>query len=95
MESLGQLCDALTLKGNGISSVDNFPMENPLLVIEFDFADVALVFHHGVTPASVRSRPVDSTEHLPESVCVCDQHSRIRHLSIVRERKCEKSEMSE
>jgi hypothetical protein len=48
-------------------------VEDPRFVVEFNFADIPFVFHHGVTPASVRNRRMDLTAPLSVSFCGCGQ----------------------
>src|SRR5437870_689924 len=68
-ECLLQLRDGGTLKRNHIPSVDDFAVENSGLVVVLDPPNVTLVFHHGVTPASVRNRRIERKAPLSVSFC--------------------------
>src|SRR5437899_212536 len=58
-ECLFQLRYRGALEGNDIPSVDDFAVEDSGLVIVLDTSNVSLVFHHGVTPASVENRRIE------------------------------------
>src|SRR5947209_674558 len=64
-----QFGNGLTLERNHIPSVDDFTVENADRVVVFDAPNVALVFHHGVTPASVRNRRME--RKAPFSISFC------------------------
>jgi hypothetical protein len=49
-----QFADGRALEADDIPGVDDFAVEKPGLVVVLDPASISLVFHHGVTPASVR-----------------------------------------
>jgi hypothetical protein len=49
----------------------DFAVEDPRLIVEFDFTNMPFVFHHGVTPASVRNRRMERTAPLSVSFCGC------------------------
>src|SRR5262249_9792900 len=53
VECFLQFGDRGPLKGNHIPSVDDFAVENCRFVVVLDASNVSLIFHHGVTPASV------------------------------------------
>ena len=65
-QCLAKLGDRLSLKGDHVADADNFAVEEVVFGVEGDISEIALVVHHGVTPASVRNRRSDST--LPLSV---------------------------
>src|SRR5947209_3381185 len=71
LEGCFQFGDALSLEGDHVARVEDFAMENPRFVVEFDFANITLVFHHGVTPAWTRNRRMERTAPLSVSFCGC------------------------
>jgi hypothetical protein len=59
LEGRLQFGNAFSLEGDYIARVEDFAVEDPRFVIEFDFANIPFVFHHGVTPGSIRGRAVE------------------------------------
>jgi len=59
VEGFAQLRNGGTLESDDVPSVDHFSMEKLGLVVVLNASHVPFVFHHGVTPASVRNRRIE------------------------------------
>src|SRR5438034_1393596 len=70
-EGAPQLSDTCTLEGDDIARVDDFAVKDAGLVVEFNPSDISFVFHHGVTPASVRNRRRERRAPLSVSLRGC------------------------
>jgi hypothetical protein len=63
--------DGLPFKGDHIPHIDHFSVKKTGVLVDFDFTDVPLILHHGLTPASSRNRRTDFTVALLASLRGC------------------------
>ena len=71
LEGRLQFGNGFALEGDNVPRVENLAVEDSRLVVEFNFANIAFVFHHGITPASIRNRRMERTAPLSVSFCGC------------------------
>src|SRR6185369_1031944 len=68
-ESLLNLVNRLTLKGNHVAQTDNLAVEDFRFIVILDFTGISFVLHHGRIPPSCKKRRTDFTAPLSVSFC--------------------------